>query len=341
MSRKILVLAVAVSLCVFLVIPLMFARDAGAKQYLIKLSHGCPEGDPTHLAAVKFKELAEKFTNNRVKVQIFPNNQLGSEQEVCQDVRTGSIEAEILYTGNLQPLAPSVGVLMLPYMFTESQQVWKAMDAIHDELNKRVIKEADVRILAYFEKGFRVLTNSKKPVRTLEDLKGLKIRVSKVAITIETFKAWGLEPIPMAWDEVFSALQQRVIDGQENPYTAVLSIKFYEIQKYITDIHYMIWSGPLIIGEKFFQSLPKDIQEALVRAGKDTAVYERKLSMDLTEKAMAELKKRGMVLLGAPKDEEEWQKRAQAIWPKFYDNVGGKDWVDKALKIINAALGKP
>ena len=305
-----------------------------AESYLIKLSHGCPESDPTHLAAVKFKELAEEYTDGRVEVQIFPNNQLGSEQEVAQDLRMGTLEAEILYTGNLQPLAPSVGVLMLPYMFTTNEEVWNAMDTIHDELNKRVIDEADVRILGYFEKGFRVLTNSKKPVEKLEDLKGLKIRVSKVAIAIETFKSWGLEPIPMAWDEVFSALQQGVIHGQENPYTAVLSVKFYEIQKYITEVHYMIWSGPLIISEKFFQGLPKDIQDALVKAGKDTAEYERRISEEMTVKAMKELEDKGMILLGPPKDEAEWQRRAQSIWPQFYDTVGGKEWVDQALGLI-------
>lgn len=327
---------------VFLAVTFLFSVDlsfaAGEKEaaesYLIKLSHGCPESDPTHLAAVKFKELAEEYTNGRVEVQIFPNNQLGSEQEVAQDLRMGTLEAEILYTGNLQPLAPSVGVLMLPYMFTTNEEVWKAMDAIHDELNNRVIDEADVRILGYLEKGFRVLTNSKKPVETLQDLKGLKIRVSKVAIAIETFKSWGLEPIPMAWDEVFSALQQGVIHGQENPYTAVLSTKFYEIQKYITEIHYMIWSGPLIISEKFFQGLPKDIQDALVKAGKDTAAYEREISMEMTVQAKKELADKGMILLGPPKDEAEWQRRAQSIWPQFYDNVGGKGWVDQALALI-------
>jgi tripartite ATP-independent transporter DctP family solute receptor len=336
MTKKNLVLILSLVVVFLFSVGLSFAagEKEAAETYVIKLSHGCPEGDPTHLAAVKFKELAEEYTDGGVEVQIFPNNQLGSEQEVAQDLRMGTLEAEILYTGNLQPLAPSVGVLMLPYMFTTNEEVWHAMDAIHDELNKRVIDEADVRILGYLEKGFRVLTNSKKPVETLEDLKGLKIRVSKVAIAIETFKSWGLEPIPMAWDEVFSALQQGVIHGQENPYTAVLSVKFYEIQKYITEIHYMIWSGPLIISEKYFQSLPKDIQDALVRAGKDTADYERKLSQEMTVKAKKELEDKGMILLGPPKDEEEWQRRAQSIWPQFYDKVGGKEWVDQALALI-------
>jgi tripartite ATP-independent transporter DctP family solute receptor len=283
---------------------------------------------------VKFKELTDKYTNGRVEVKIFPNNQLGSEEEVAQSVRTGTIEAEILYTGSLQPLAPSIGVMMLPYAFTTNEQVWKAMDAMKAPLNERLPKEAGVRILGYFEKGFRVLTNSKKPIEYIEDLKGVKVRVTKNNITIKTFKSWGIDPIPMAWPEVFPALQQKVIDGQENPYTTSISSKFYEVQKYITEIHYLIWSGPLIISERFYQKLPKDIQEALNKAGEETAVYERKVSGEETEAAKKELVKLGMVLSGAPKDEEKWQKAAQSTWPDFYATIGGKEWFETAAKIM-------
>ncbi len=306
-----------------------------AAEWTIRLSHGDNENNPTHMGALKFEELAEKYTDGRVDVRIFPNNQLGNEQEVAQALRMGTIEAEILYTGNLQPLAPSVGVMMLPYAFTSNEQVWKAMDALKDPLNERITKEAGVRILGYFEKGFRVLTNSKKPVEYIEDLQGLKIRVSKNNIAINTFKSWGIDPIPMAWPEVFPALQQKVIDGQENPYTTAISSKFYEVQKYITEIHYLIWSGPLIISELFYQKLPEDVQAALNKAGEEAADYEREVSGKETEEAKKELVKLGMVLSGPPKDEEKWQKAAQSIWPQFYDTIGGEEWVETARKIMS------
>ncbi|MBB4303219.1 tripartite ATP-independent transporter DctP family solute receptor [Rhodobium orientis] len=309
-----------------------------AADYTIRLSHGDNENNPTHKGAVKFEELAEKYSDGRIDVQIFPNNQLGSEQEVAQALRTGSIEAEILYTGNLVPLAPSVGVMMLPYAFTSNEEAHAAMDALKDPLNARLPKEAGVRILGYFEKGFRVLTNSKREVKTLDDLQGLKIRVSKNNIAIETFKSWGLDPIPMAWAEVFPALQQGVIDGQENPYTTSISSKFYEVQKYITEIHYLIWSGPIIISERFYQGLPADLQEALDRAGEEAAVYEREVSATETEKATKELVKLGMVLSGAPTDEEKWQSAAKALWPSFSEDIGGKEWVDKASGIMEKAI---
>jgi tripartite ATP-independent transporter DctP family solute receptor len=313
--------------------------SAWAAEYTIRLSHGDNENNPTHLGALKFEELAEKYTDGRVDVQIFPSNQLGSEQEVAQGLRLGVIEAEVLYTGNLVPLAPSVGVMMLPYAFTNNEQVWAAMDALKAPLNERLVKEAGVRVLGYFEKGFRVLTNSTRPVETLEDLDGLKIRVSKNNIAIETFKSWGLHPIPMAWAEVFPALQQGVIDGQENPYTTAISSKFYEVQKYISEIHYMIWSGPLIISESVYQDLPEDIQAALNKAGEEAADYERMVSGQQTEEAKKKLVELGMVLSGPPKDESKWQEAAKAIWPKFYDDIGGEAWVTQARGIMEKAMG--
>lgn len=316
------------------------ASLAGAQEYTMRLSHGDNEANPTHKGALKFEELVEKYSDGRIDVQIFPSNQLGSEQEVAQALRTGSIESEILYTGNLVPLAPSVGVMMLPYAFTSNQEAHAAMDALKAPLNDRLPKEAGVRILGYFEKGFRVLTNGEREVKTLDDLQGLKIRVSKNNIAIETFKSWGLDPIPMAWAEVFPALQQGVIDGQENPYTTAISSKFYEVQDYITEIHYLIWSGPIIVSERFYQGLPEDLQEVLNRAGEEAAQYEREVSAKETEAAKEKLVELGMTLSGAPEDEAKWQEAAQALWPSFSDDIGGAEWVEEATRIMTEAIAK-
>lgn len=325
-----------VTCCLLLSVVSFVAMPTSVEAVTIKLAHGANDADVTGQTAIKFKELVDKYSDGRIKVQIFGNNQLGGEQEAVQDLRTGALEAAIVYTGNLKPMAPSVGVLMLPYMFDQSEAAWKAMDAIHDELNKRVIKEAGVRFVGYFEKGFRVLSNSKKPVETLEDLKDLKIRVSKVDIAIDTFSAWGLEPIPMAWSEVFTAMQQRVIDGQENPYAVINDMKFYEVQKYITEIHYMLWTGPILLSERVYQSLSSEDQTVLTRAGKEAADFGRRLSYSMEQKAQEELKKKGMILLGPPKDEPKWKAAAKSIWPNFYNDVGGKEWVEKAVALMES-----
>ena len=318
---------------------LLVALPAAAAEYTMRLSHGDNENNPTHKGALKFEELVEKYSDGRIDVQIFPSNQLGSEQEVAQALRMGSIESEILYTGNLVPLAPSVGVMMLPYAFTSNEEAHAAVDALKGPLNERLPKEAGVRVLGYFEKGFRVLTNGEREVKTLEDLKGLKIRVSKNNIAIETFKSWGLDPIPMAWAEVFPALQQGVIDGQENPYTTAISSKFYEVQKYITEVHYLIWSGPIIVSDRFYQGLPEDLQAALDKAGEEAASYEREVSAKEAAAAKEKLVELGMTLTGAPEDEEKWQEAAKALWPSFAADIGGEEWVNEATQIMNEAIG--
>ena len=334
--RKTLVATFCLLLSMVTIAGMPTQSEAAGKDLTIKLAHGANDADVTGQTALKFKELVGKYSDGRIEVQIYGNNQLGGEQEAVQDLRTGALEAAIVYTGNLKPMAPSVGVLMLPYMFDKSEAAWKAMDAVHDELNKRVIKEAGVRFVGYFEKGFRVLSNSQKPVKTIEDLKDLKIRVSKVDIAIETFSAWGLEPIPMAWSEVFTGMQQRVIDGQENPYAVINDMKFYEVQKYITEIHYMLWTGPILLSEKVYQSISPEYQSILDKAGREAADFGRQLSYSMEQNAQKELEKKGMVLLGPPEDEPKWKASAKGIWHKFYDDVGGKEWVEKAVSLMES-----
>lgn len=310
----------------------------GQEKYVIKLAYGSTPVDVNGQVVLKFEELAEKYSNGRIQVEVFENNQLGTEQELAQDLRTGAVEMAAIYTGNLKPFSPSVGVLLLPYMFTSNDEAMKAIEILLPILNEKTVAEAGARTLGIFTKGFRCITNSKKPITSLADLKGVKIRVSQVSITIETFRAWGEEPVPMAWSEVFTALQQRVIDGQENPHATNLSMKFYEVQKYLTDIHYMLWTGPLLISEVYYKTLPADLQEVVNKAGNEACLFGSKLADQMNADAKKELIAKGMIDCGVPVDEAEWQKRARAIWPKFFDDVGGEDWVRHCMDLIGVKL---
>ncbi|MEG6520632.1 TRAP transporter substrate-binding protein [Desulfotomaculum sp. 1211_IL3151] len=343
------------SLFLVLLVPLMFllsgcgnsGKDqAGApkeEKIIIKYTHGVgtDPSDPHQWVALKFKELAEQYTDNRVEVQIFPGGQLGSEQRGFQDVQNGVVQATSLAGNNAAVFTPSVGIYDLPYMFMNREEAYKVMDGIWDDLDQKMIEQSGTRALIWFEQGFRVLTNSKKPVTSLADLQGLKIRVPQNPMMIGAFSSWGCEPTPIAWDETFSALQQGLVDGQENPHTVNNSMKFYEAkQKYITDIHYKMWIGPVVVQEKWLQSLPADIRDALIKAGRDTAIAERDFIVELETKALENLTNNGMEELGAPKDEAEWQKRAMATWPQFYDKVGGTELVEKAMNILGKEMPK-
>jgi tripartite ATP-independent transporter DctP family solute receptor len=301
------------------------------KTYTLLLAHGVPETDPLHIATVEFKRIIEEKTGGQIKIDIFSNSTLGDEQTLVRSLGDGSIDLTCVASAAAQATTPSIGAVMLPYMYTTSEDAWATLDAVLPELNKRMIKEGNVRVLGFYEKGFRVLTNSKKPVTKLSDLQGLKIRVTPSEIPLATFKAWGIEPIPMAWAEVFTGLQQRVIDGQENPYTTIPTSRFEEVQKYVTEIHYMMWIGPLMISEKTYQGLPADLQRALDEAGIESAEWERTYHAGLTEAAMKDIAAKGMVLSGTPEDEEEWQARAKSLWPQLYDGAGGREWVEYVL----------
>jgi TRAP-type transport system periplasmic protein len=314
--------------------------SAFAADYTIRLSHGDNETNPTHLTAVRFQELVDEYTDGQVEVVIFPSNQLGSEEEVVRAVRSGSIQAQIPAMANVHPVAPSVGVLLLPYLFESSEEAHAGLDALLPALNERVTAEAQIRFLGILEKGFRVLTNSRRPVERIEDLQGLKIRVPPNQISIRTFQSWGLEPIPMGWAEVFTAMQQGVLDGQENPYTTAQTSNFYEIQKYITEIHYQIWTGPLLISDRFMNGMSEELQDAVARAGFEAVQHGREESAKQTEEAMTFLTEKGMTLSGAPQDEEKWSEAARATWPEFYDTVGGEEWVNEAMGIIETATAQ-
>ena len=147
-----------------------------------------------------------------MEVQIYPASQLGGEERAFQDVQQGVIQIASLASNNAAVFAPSLYVIDLPYLFRTNQEGWAILDKYWDELNAKTIKESGNRIIGWLDLGYRHVCNSKRPIRTIEDLKGLKIRVPNNPIMIATFRAWGGEPAPMAWDETFNALQQKVVD---------------------------------------------------------------------------------------------------------------------------------
>ncbi len=306
--------------------------DAKMKVFTMKVSHGGSTADSVHAALEQFKIYMEDKTNKRIIVELYPSNQLGDEQEVVQALASGAVEACVPFTGNVAPFSKSIGVLQLPYMFQDTDEFYYIIEKIGDQLNTKLVNEINARAIGFAQDGFRVLTNSKKPVKTIDDLKGLKIRVSPVVYQIEAFKAWGIEPIPMAWDETYPALQQGVVDGFENNYVTIYSDKFYEVQKYVTDIHYNIWTGPFLVSEIFYQKLPEDLKKILIAGGKEFQEKQKGITLKMVDDSVKGVKEKGMIIYGNPDDESVWKEKALAIWPKFYSTIG-KEWVEEVLKI--------
>lgn len=320
-------------LAIGLVLSLAFSVQAKTEW---KMALGDASGGTQWEMGKKFAELLEKNTNGKLSAHLFPNGQLGSEQETVVNCRLGTLDLAVVAINNVTPFSKTVGLFTLPYMILSLQDGFiLTQGPIGQQLVKNTIRDAGVRIVAWAYSGFRVLTNSKKPVRSVKDLKGLVIRVPKNALMIDTYKSWGINPTPMAWDETFTALQQKVVDGQDNPYITNYVMKFYEVQKYITNIRYLFSLEPLVIGESLFQRQSPEIQQAILDAGKAASIYSMNWIVEqegAIKKAMVE---KGMEIMDPADNEKEFiEKATRKVWPKYYKDVGGKAKIEEALKMV-------
>lgn len=307
---------------------------ATAKTY--KMAIGDAQGGTQWAMSEKFTQLFHEKTGGKHKISMFPNGQLGSEQDTINDASMGTLDFSTLAVNNLTPFSPSVGVLTLPYVILGLDDAVKLTHGeVGKELVENTIRDSGVRIVAWAYSGFRVLTNSKKPVASLEDLKGLVIRVPKNEIMIASYQAWGINPTPMAWSETFTALQQKVVDGQDNPFITVSAMKFYEVQKYITTLRYIFSLEPLVISESVFQSMKPELQKAVLEAGKEATLFSEQYLKDTETTIIKDLQDKGMEITAPANDEKEWIDAATSqVWPKYYKSIGGKEKLDHVLKVI-------
>ncbi|HSH49580.1 MAG TPA: TRAP transporter substrate-binding protein [Halomonas sp.] len=315
-------------------VSLALSTNAAAATW--RMAVGDAAGGTQYELATKYAELIEEKTDGEVTVNIFPNNQLGSEQDTVNNASMGLLDLSVLAINNITPFSPTVGVLTLPYVIHNVEDAKTLTQGeVGDELVENTIRDAGVRILGWAYSGCRRLTNSAKPVAEPADLDGLVIRVPKNEIMIASYQAWGINPNPLAWSETFTALQQGVVDGQDNPYITIDAMKFYEVQDYVTDSCYVFSLEPLIMGEGNFQSLSPEMQEAVLAAGKEATDH----SFEYLQQTEASIKDKlvnehGMEIITPANDEKEWIELATQIWPDFYDSIGGKDKLDRALEAL-------
>lgn len=195
-------------------------------------------------------------------------------------------------------------------------------------------------LLCILDIGYRQLTTSAKhPVRKLADAKGIKIRTPQNALMVSTFKALGLEPTAVSFAETFNALQQGVVDGQEGCFNNVVTLKFYEAQKYATMINYSVHSCNFIVGERWLQSLPEKERNALIRAGKEAMEYERTKVAGMLEADDKLMVEHGMELLGVVEDLPEWIRLGRTAWPKCYEVIGDGN-AEKGKAVMDIVLAK-
>ncbi|WP_258364264.1 TRAP transporter substrate-binding protein [Halomonas sp. LBP4] len=305
-----------------------------------RMALGDAQGGTQYAMGEKFAELIHEKTDGQVTVDMFPNGQLGSEQDTVSSASMGMLDLSVLAINNITPFSPTVGVLTLPYVITSPEDAKTLTQGeIGQQLAENTIRDAGVRVLSWAYSGCRVLSNSSKPVATPDDLQGLTIRVPRNEIMIASYQEWGVNPLPMAWSETFTALQQGVVDGQDNPYITINAMKFYEVQDYITDICYVFSLEPLIMSESKFQSLSSDLQEVVLEAGQEATAYSYDYLLESEESIKQTLvEEHGMQIIEPANGESEWIERASSIWPRFYDSIGGEERLAEALQALGRDL---
>ncbi|GAA3699840.1 TRAP transporter substrate-binding protein [Oceanisphaera sediminis] len=312
------------------------AASSMAQANTFRIAVGDGAGGTQHELGLKFSEEFNARTDGKHDTKMFLNGQLGDEQATINDASMGLLDFSILAINNVTPFSPSVGVLTLPYMVQSlDDAVELTQGEVGQQLVDNTIRDAGVRIVGWAYSGFRVLTNSKKPVQSLADLEGLKVRVPSNEIMIDTYRAWGINPTPMAWSETFTGLQLGVVDGQDNPYITVSAMKFDEVQKYITNIRYLFSIEPLIVSEAVFQSQPDDVQKAILDAGQAATEHSAEWLVEQEDKIKAELTAGGMEITEPANGEKEWMEKAvNQVWPKYYEQLGGKDKLNSILQSL-------
>lgn len=314
----------------------LLAGSVGATTF--KVAIGDAAGGTQYELGKAFAASLKEKTGGKYQADLFPNSQLGDEQDTVNDAAMGLLDFSILAINNVTPFSPTVAVLTLPYVIQSAEDAKKlTLGEVGQELTENTIRDAGVRIIGWSYSGFRVLTNSKRPVKTLDDLKGLVIRVPKNELMIASYKSWGINPSPLAWSETFTALQQRVVDGQDNPYITISAMKFNEVQKYITTIRYLFSLEPLIVSEQVFQQQSPEVQQAILEAGMEATEHSYQFLQDTEARIKEELIAAGMEIVDPANDEKEWIEAATSqVWPAFYDVIGGKERLDQIL----ASLGR-
>ena len=281
--------------------------------------------------AARFAQLVKERSKGRIEITIYPNGQLGKgERELLEAIQQGAIDFYVGSTGPVGGFSPSIGILDLPFLFRDYAHVDKVLDGplgrqLLDDLGK-----ANLKGLAFWENGFRNLTNSKKAVKAPADAKGLKIRTMENKIHLAAWKAVGVNSVPMAYGEVYGALQQKTIDGQENPIAVIYTSKLNEVQKYLSLTQHVYSPALIVVSPKTWQALAKEDQDMLLKTAQEVAPYQRKLGRENEEKQIAELAAKGMTVTKGI-DKGAWYKLMEGAMGEFIQSFGK----DKVEAIIN------
>ena len=299
----------------------LWVPQAEAAPIVMRVAHAMQRAHGYHQWVEKFKEELAKTVGDRVDVQIFPDGQLGKETEYIEGMKMGTLDASIF--GRHNQIDARLDVLNFPFIYRD-QKHYDAVIRYNAKVQKTlndIMLERGFVCLGWGEIGDRYVTTKDKPIKKASDMKGLDIRIPNVPVFLAAFKAWGANPTPLDFTEVYSALQQGVIKAQENPPENIFNAKFYEVQKYLSMTAHANMPNQFVVSKRFWDKLPKDIQEAMIKAGVIARDHGIKVTRDANNGLLGELEKRGMIIV-RDVDRESFVPGAQEAYKQFEDKIG-------------------
>jgi TRAP-type transport system periplasmic protein len=292
MKQKTALLALALVATTALAPQVAVAQDITERT--IRFGHLNNTDHPVSAGVKKFAEIVAAKSGGKLKVQEFPSNQLGTEQQQTSALQGGVQEMQAPATTSLVSIVKDYGVVDFPFTVSSHAQAFALLDGPLGKALLEKLPEKGLVGLAYWDLGFRNVTNSKRPIARPEDLDGLKLRVIPNPVFLDTFKAFKANPVPMSFSELYTALETRTVDGQENPYAVILSNKFYEVQKYVSGTNHVYGTNIILVGKRFWDRLTPAEQKILQDAALEARDYQRQVSLEASRKAVGELQSKGM-----------------------------------------------
>ncbi len=299
--------------------------DAATGEFEITFGHPFNPGTPQALIADEFKSRIEEESGGRITVTIFPAGQLGSHLNMYEGLQMGTQQMAILPSARVTGFAPSLQIFDLPFLFPDRETAYEIFDGEVGAALMETLKESGVRGLAVCEDGFKHFTAS-KPIAKLEDFNGLKMRTMESPIIMEQFNCLGSNPVPIDYAELYNALQQKTVDGQENPLASIATLKLYEVQDYLLYSEHAYLPQLLLMSEDFYNSLPADLQELVDKVSKDVAAWQRQLVQDEEAEYLKEIEDYGATITYL--DDAERERMKEALAPVY---EAARDIVDPDL----------
>jgi TRAP-type transport system periplasmic protein len=320
----------------------VFAASAVLAQFsdrTIKITNGVNEDHPVGAGVKKMQEVLTAKSGGKLKMNAFWGGAAGGDLQATQALRAGTQEMVVTSSSPLVGIIKELGVFDLPFLFANEKEVDAVLDGAAGAYFNKKLEEAGVVNLAYWENGFRNLTNSKRPVTKVEDFDGVKVRVMQNNIFLDTFKTLGTNAVPMAFGEVFTALETKTIDGQENPFVTINTSKFYEVQKYLSVTRHAYTPFLVLYSKKMWDTLSKDEQAALREAAIEGQKVQRATIRANDGKALATLKERGMLVNEiTPAEQKRMFEKVKPVYDKNAATIGA-DAINVVVEALKKARG--